>query len=319
MMNKPISLNSVLTTKRHEFTRIQNRALAAVRISLSCPPKFQPWQDVFNALKLSASISVNPRLKKVFTLPFSLSLNWQLRYWANQLFSTPHLTVHQPISRSASLPRLFLYLCLFVSISGSLFSALVFENPTVEIPPNPSLKEWVADYPFKNTGNKPVTILDVRPCCNCTVPKFEKKTYASGESGKLSLIFKTEGKTGIQEKHAVVITNDGAVPQVIFLKGRIFTLYDYLTLTPSSLRWNKGEEHKAKSIQIQFKEPYQSANWESLLISKNFRMERKCMGKNLDEIWITPMTNETSFDQLQLNFKDPLSPMEPLMINLRTF
>jgi len=206
-----------------------------------------------------------------------------------------------------------------VSICGSLFSALVFENPTVEIPPDPSLKEWIAVYPFKNTGNKPVTITNIRTCCDCTTSKLDKKIFAPGESGKLSLIFKTKDKSGIQEKHAVITTNDGAEPQVIFLKGKIPTLYDYLTVTPQSLRWERGEERKAKMIQIQLNSPYRSENLDSLLPNQNYRLERKTVGPNREELWITPLALGSSFDRLQLNFKPPLSSLEPLKIDLRTF
>ena len=130
------------------------------------------------------------------------------------------------------------------------FSSLVFDQPTVEIPSDPSLTQWIGDYPFKNTGKKPITITNVRTCCDCTTAKLEKKTYAPGESGKLQIIFKTENKNGIQEKHAVITTDDGAQPQVIFLKGKIETAYDHFSLSAESLRWEKKEARKPKIINV---------------------------------------------------------------------
>ncbi len=155
----------------------------------------------------------------------------------------------QPFSLLTSLLILSI---LFIPVN-SAFSALVFDSPTVEIPPNPSLTEWVADYSFKNTGTKLVTITQIRPCCDCTRSKINKNTFAPNESGKFSLIFKTEGKSGLQEKHAVITTDDGEKPQVIYLKGTIPSVYDYVTLSTQSLRWEKGEERKPKTIKVTWK------------------------------------------------------------------
>ncbi|MES2310260.1 MAG: DUF1573 domain-containing protein, partial [Verrucomicrobiota bacterium] len=112
-----------------------------------------------------------------------------------------------------------------------VFASLVFEKSTVEIPTNPALNEWVADYPFKNTGNKPVTITDIRTCCNCTAAKPDKKTYAVGEAGKIMLNFKTVGKSGYQEKYAVITTDEKTDSYVVFMKGNIPTVMDEIILT----------------------------------------------------------------------------------------
>jgi hypothetical protein len=146
-----------------------------------------------------------------------------------------------------------LILALFLLSVSSGFAAIVFERSTVEIPSDPSLTQWVAEYPFKNTGKKPVTITQVRTCCGCTTSKLDKKTFAANESGKLSLIFKIEGKIGFQQKHAVIITNDGAPPSVVYMKGNIETAYDYFTLSTQSVRWEKGESRKQKTILISAK------------------------------------------------------------------
>ncbi|MES2308386.1 MAG: DUF1573 domain-containing protein [Verrucomicrobiota bacterium] len=151
------------------------------------------------------------------------------------------------------------------------FSALVFEKSTVEIPPDPNLKEWIADYPFKNTGNQPVTIQDIRTCCECTSAKLEKKIYAPGESGKVTLVFKTVGKTGIQEKHAVITTDGKPEPDIIFLKGKIPTAYDYIAISPSTLRWEANEPRKPKRVMLRTTQEKNIKFLKALSSNKNFK------------------------------------------------
>ncbi|MES2308414.1 MAG: DUF1573 domain-containing protein [Verrucomicrobiota bacterium] len=165
-------------------------------------------------------------------------------------FVTLCLRVRQ-VFNAFKFPSFSLGVLCFILAVNPAFSVLVFEKSTVEIPPDPTLKEWVADYPFKNTGNQSVTIKDIRTCCECTSAKLEKKMYAPGESGKVTLVFKTAGKTGIQEKHAVITTDGKSEPDVIFLKGKISNIYDYIFVTPQSLRWERNEKRSSKIIQIE--------------------------------------------------------------------
>ena len=281
---------------------------AAGRISLCCPPKFQRRQDVLNALfefKRSVYICVNPWLKMVLNA-FS--------------FVTSCLGV-RPVFNSFSSLSSYLAILLFSYLALSLpaFSALVFDQPTIEIPPNPSLTEWVADYPFKNTGNKTVTIKDIRTCCECTAAKVEKKTFAPDESGKVSLLFKTEGKSGIQQKHAVITTDDGAQPSVIYLKGMIPTIWDYVTVSSQTLRWEKGEKRIVKKIVIKILQGSNLQVTNAVINNNEFQIKRNDSISGVVEYEILPPSrkNKSAILNLQTDFSSPFN--KSIEINLGAY
>ena len=68
---KPVSLNSF---SHRQVAKAQRNSGFQNRGKLKSPFEFPP---VLKAFK-SVSMSVNPRLKKVLTLPFSLALSWRL-------------------------------------------------------------------------------------------------------------------------------------------------------------------------------------------------------------------------------------------------
>ncbi len=75
----------------------------------------------------------------------------------------------------------------------------------------------VLEYAFKfsNKGKSPLIIEKVQPSCGCTgATTGGKNEYSKGESGEIKVTFNTQGRTGHQEKHVLVFTNDPDMPQV---------------------------------------------------------------------------------------------------------
>ena len=62
-------------------------------------------------------------------------------------------------------------------------------------------------FRFKNSGNKPLIIEDVRPTCGCTVADFPKQPIAPGEEGEITGEFDSNGREGLQRKHITVRSN----------------------------------------------------------------------------------------------------------------
>jgi hypothetical protein len=79
-----------------------------------------------------------------------------------------------------------------------------------------------ATFSYTNVGKNTLEIYKVKPSCGCTVVEIDKKTLKSGETGKLSLVFDTQGKEGVQDKHITIYTNDPTNhAAVITLKAKI--------------------------------------------------------------------------------------------------
>lgn len=62
----------------------------------------------------------------------------------------------------------------------------------------------VAEYLFKNTGDKTVHIEFVRPDCICTKYELSKKEIAPGDTARIKLFYNTENQYGKQKVYAVV-------------------------------------------------------------------------------------------------------------------
>lgn len=80
-------------------------------------------------------------------------------------------------------------------------------------------------YFFKNTGTRPLRLLQVQTSCGCTATDWTKKAIAPNETGEIKVTFDTLAKdniTGMQKKILLVISNakDKEVPLV--LKGEVF-------------------------------------------------------------------------------------------------
>jgi len=72
-------------------------------------------------------------------------------------------------------------------------------------------------YHFKNTGDAPLLIGDVKPSCGCTSLKdWPTAPILPGEEGKISIEFNSDGQPGAVSKSIVVHTN--AVPADYYLK-----------------------------------------------------------------------------------------------------
>lgn len=62
-------------------------------------------------------------------------------------------------------------------------------------------------FPFTNTEDADLVITSATASCGCTVPKYDKKPVAPGESGTVEVVFDTSGREGLQTKTVVVQSN----------------------------------------------------------------------------------------------------------------
>lgn len=62
------------------------------------------------------------------------------------------------------------------------------------------------EYKFKNTGNEPLIISDVRKSCGCTTPTWSKEPILPGKSGVIKVGYDTN-RIGAFTKTITVISN----------------------------------------------------------------------------------------------------------------
>ncbi len=101
-------------------------------------------------------------------------------------------------------------------IAASISSSkLLFEEESHDFGTVPQGPQLDYTYKFTNKGKSPLIIEKVQPSCGCTGATTDgKNEYAKGESGEIKVTFNTQGRTGHQEKHIIVFSNDPEMPQL---------------------------------------------------------------------------------------------------------
>jgi hypothetical protein len=143
---------------------------------------------------------------------------------------------------------------MLMALSTNAIAQLRWENPEPKLTAGATDQFVLAKYQFTNTGNYPVTIIEVQPSCGCATVQLARKEYAPGESGELVARFDIAGRTGRQEKSIVVLTRD-TINQPITLK-LLVTIPEAVRIGPEVLFWRLGDEPKAKVIRVTVAEDF---------------------------------------------------------------
>lgn len=120
----------------------------------------------------------------------------------------------------------FFFLALSLSVSFGVASAqttvpapaanqkIVTDGPIINFVENKfdfgSIKEGEIvshTFKFKNSGNQPLVVSEVRVTCGCTTPDWTKTPVAPGQTGFITAQFNSTGKPGQNHKVITVISN----------------------------------------------------------------------------------------------------------------
>lgn len=77
-------------------------------------------------------------------------------------------------------------------------------------------------FKFKNIGTADLIIYDAYSSCGCTVPNYNKEPISPGESGKIEVLFNSEGKRGIQYKTVVLKLNTIYKERSLSIKANVY-------------------------------------------------------------------------------------------------
>ena len=95
----------------------------------------------------------------------------------------------------------------------------------------------VREFVFRNSGNAPLIISNVKSTCGCTIPKKPEKPILPGESEKIQVKYDTK-RVGFIRKSITVTSNAASSPTIILkIKGQVV-----------ENNQQKGIERKKKSI-----------------------------------------------------------------------
>ena len=129
-----------------------------------------------------------------------------------------------PTLKKSLCPRLSLTLTLLFTplFPAATLSALEWPTTRVELSATAGDSEVVAEFPFKNTGASPVSILNLQTSCDCTSATASSTTLAPGESGQVRAVFTLGERVGRQQKTVEVTSSDApAQPTTLVLRVNI--------------------------------------------------------------------------------------------------
>lgn len=62
-------------------------------------------------------------------------------------------------------------------------------------------------FRFTNSGDSPLIITSTRSGCGCTVGDYPKEPVLPGQSGRITVVFNSAGRSGFQSETVRVLTN----------------------------------------------------------------------------------------------------------------
>ncbi len=80
--------------------------------------------------------------------------------------------------------------------------------------------DGTSEFTFRNTGNEPLILSDVKSTCGCTVPSWPKEPVKSGESATIVVKYSTN-RMGPINKSITVMSNAASGPVVLKIKGNV--------------------------------------------------------------------------------------------------
>lgn len=129
-----------------------------------------------------------------------------------------------------------------------LHAALEWERTVHESKATPADKKAEISFPFKNTGEHPVTIRHIHSSCGCTVARLEQKIYQPGEGGRIEAVFTFGNRKGRQEKTLIVETDSSETPQEILLLR--VEIPDTIRINKDRVTWEVGDPLEEQSFEI---------------------------------------------------------------------
>ena len=79
----------------------------------------------------------------------------------------------------------------------------------------------IYSYRFKNTGTKPLVIIEATASCGCTVPQKPERPILPGETGFIKIVFDSKGRVGEAHKTITVISNAKPEFPPLLLTGNV--------------------------------------------------------------------------------------------------
>ena len=76
-------------------------------------------------------------------------------------------------------------------------------------------------FSFKNDGDAPLVLSNVRASCGCTTPKWTREPIEPGQSGEITVTYNPAGRPGRFQKTVTVTSNTAQATTKLYIKGEV--------------------------------------------------------------------------------------------------
>lgn len=122
-----------------------------------------------------------------------------------------------------SLASLAFGLCLFLFLSSNSMAQgiLQFEVESFDFGTVEEGEKAEKTFTFKNTGNQPIILSNVRASCGCTTPNWTREPIMPGQSGKIEVSYNSAGRPGAFNKTITITSNATEATKVLTIRGNV--------------------------------------------------------------------------------------------------
>jgi hypothetical protein len=126
-------------------------------------------------------------------------------------------------------------------------AALEWKTTTVSLTTAPFQTTQDVVFEFKNSGPKPVALLDVQTNCDCLAASADQKIYAPGAAGTIKARFTVGDRSGPYERIITLVTDESPSPVRLIVRIEV---PDIATISPRSVVWPANDAAAEKTVEL---------------------------------------------------------------------
>ncbi len=138
------------------------------------------------------------------------------------------------------LPALF----VLASLPGA---ALEWKSETLTVGTAPFQTTQDVVFEFRNSGPKPVKVLDLQTNCDCLDASADQTDYAPGASGTIKARFTIGDRSGLYERLITVVTDESPAPVRLIVRIEVPEIAEF---APRSVSWNRGAAGAEQTLEL---------------------------------------------------------------------
>lgn len=125
--------------------------------------------------------------------------------------------------------------------------ALEWKTGTITVATVPFQQTQDVVFEFRNTGTKPVALLDIQTNCDCLDASADREVCAPGARGTIKARFTVGDHAGLYERLIMVVTDEAPAPVRLMVR---FEVPEIAGVTPRSISWQVNGGAGEKIVEL---------------------------------------------------------------------